>query len=61
MRLTNARYVDHVIDPGLEAKALVLINKLMFRQQTTKITNPLKSTKRIVAGFNEVRKSLKLR
>lgn len=54
-------YVDHLIDDELDKLSLSFINRLSFNQQFKKKTKPLKYRKRVVSGFNEVKKSLQLK
>ena len=37
---------------------LILINRLAYQQAIKKVKQPLKAKKRIVAGFNETRRTL---
>ena len=51
-------WVHHLLDPELDEKALQLINALALMQAKKKVLEPKKFKKRIVSGFNEVKRTI---
>lgn len=51
-------WVDNCISDSLDKKCLIFINKLNLNQILKKIENPRKAKKRLVSGFNQVKRKV---